>query len=482
MSDITLSKKINNSFKWSFVGQICAKLANPISTMILARILAPEIFGITTAVTMVISFCEIIADSGFAKYLIQHDFESKEKYEKSFSVAFYVSIFLSLIMCGIIIAFAGPISSLISNSGYEKILMFSVIQIPIYTINSMYNADLRREFKFKKIFISSLASIATPFLITVPLALLNFSYWSLVFGSIASILFQTIILTFFSKTKLKLFFSFKLFKEMFAYSISMVIEAILIWLCSWAAVFIVGKFYDAYHVGLFKVSISTVASIFAILSTTVTSVLFPSFSRLKNDEVEFKKIFVNSQKITLCIAVPLGVGALLFSKLITFIFLGSQWSDASLGIGLISMAFALKCCYSYFLSEVFRSKGNYVHSIIFQALMFIIQIILFLTLGKISYDWAVYSYLISNLSYVVVSIIYLIAKYKFNLIELIKPLKAPLISSIFMFVLFLPSFFFNYGFLQQIGIILIMSIGYFSFMAIFFRKSFKEVVAFVLRK
>ena len=360
--------------------------------------------------------------------------------------------------------------------------MLSVIQIPIFSINSLYNADLRRNFEFKKIFISSFATVLIPFFVTVPLAFIGFSYWSLVIGSTASILVQTLLLMFFSKTRLKFFFSFKVLKEMLAFTIAMVIEAIVIWLCLWVTVFVVGMYYDSYYVGLFKVSVSTVTSIFGILSTTITSVLLPSFSRLKDDDLELKKVFLNSQKIVMCIAVPLGVGSFLFAKLITAIFLGAKWVDASLGIGLISVAFASKCCYSYFLSELFRSKGNYIHSIIFQLIMFVLQLLFCLTLGKINYEWFIYSYLISNLLCVVVSIIYLLIKYKFDFINLVKPIFVPIISSIFMVALFYPLLFHNYGLIQQAGIVITMSLGYFTFMALFFKKTFKEVVLFILRK
>ena len=70
------------SVKWSLFGEIFAKLAIPISTMILARLLTPEIYGITTAVTIVVTFCEMVTESGFSKFLIQHDFSSNEEFKK----------------------------------------------------------------------------------------------------------------------------------------------------------------------------------------------------------------------------------------------------------------------------------------------------------------------------------------------------------------------------------------------------------------
>ena len=52
--------KLIAATKWSSLSEIIAKLITPITSMILARILAPEIFGIVASINVVISFCDFI--------------------------------------------------------------------------------------------------------------------------------------------------------------------------------------------------------------------------------------------------------------------------------------------------------------------------------------------------------------------------------------------------------------------------------------
>ena len=63
--------------------------------MILARILAPEAFGVVATVTMIVSFAEMFTDSGFQKYLVQHEFESDEERYQNANVAFWTNFFIS---------------------------------------------------------------------------------------------------------------------------------------------------------------------------------------------------------------------------------------------------------------------------------------------------------------------------------------------------------------------------------------------------
>ena len=68
-----LGKKIVNASKWSSITEIIARLISPVVNIFLARLLAPEEFGIVATITMVITFAEIFTDAGFQKYLIQHE-------------------------------------------------------------------------------------------------------------------------------------------------------------------------------------------------------------------------------------------------------------------------------------------------------------------------------------------------------------------------------------------------------------------------
>ena len=90
MSDF--NKQVVTATKWSAITEIAAKLVAPVSTMVLARLLTPDAFGILVTATMVISFVEIFTDAGFQKYLIQHNFDSDKDLFQSSTVEFSVII------------------------------------------------------------------------------------------------------------------------------------------------------------------------------------------------------------------------------------------------------------------------------------------------------------------------------------------------------------------------------------------------------
>ena len=105
MNDI--QNQTSKALKWSSLAEIIAKLITPFSNMILARLLTPEAFGVVATVTMVISFADMFSDSGFQKYLVQHEFKDKKH--------LLVSINVALVTISIIKDISGIMKMIIKN-------------------------------------------------------------------------------------------------------------------------------------------------------------------------------------------------------------------------------------------------------------------------------------------------------------------------------------------------------------------------------
>ena len=80
MKEPNLNKKIVNATKWSAIAEVMGKLVAPISSMVLARLLTPEAFGVVATLSMIIAFVEMFTDAGFQKYIIQQPFADKDEY------------------------------------------------------------------------------------------------------------------------------------------------------------------------------------------------------------------------------------------------------------------------------------------------------------------------------------------------------------------------------------------------------------------
>lgn len=483
MDSISNVSEINNkskkSLKWSLLAEIFAKIAAPLATMVLARLLSPETFGITTAVTLVVSFCEAIAETGFSKFIIQQEFENEEQYKKYLSVGAISSIFVSFILFLLIFVFRFQISSFVGNVGYENILVVSCVQIPFTAINSILISNLKRDFKFNNIFVTRLIYCLIPFAITIPLALLGLNEWALVIGTIIGQLAQTPLLIFFSRKDIKISFSFKILKNMFSSSFIMIIESIIIWACSWTATFVATQFFDSATVGIVKVGNSTITSIFSIFNTGFIAVLFSSLSRLQNNDLEFRKTFLSLQSIAFVLMVPLSIGCFFFSDTVTNIFLGEKWEAAKKVIAILGLTKFLHTCFNNFVSEVFRAKGHFYSSIIYQLVILAIDLTLKFTIGNISFDLFIWSTAITNILVSAMAILILKLRYKFSILQQIKFMLPAFVSCVSMLPILLIHYFGNFNMIESLIQIFICAVIYFVFGTLFFNNIFSKTFSYL---
>lgn len=366
MSD--LNKQVVTATKWSSITEIAAKLVSPISTMVLARLLTPDAFGVLVTVTMVISFAEIFTDAGFQKYLIQHKFNAEKELYQSTTVAFWSNLVLSILIWAAIICFAEDIAALVGNPGRGDVIAVSCFCIPLAAFSSIQMALYKRNLDFKTLFWVRIVGVMIPLVITIPLAYFTHSYWSLILGMIALNLSNAIILTVKSKWKPISFYRFSLLKEMLSFTIWSMFEAVSIWMTSYIDIFIVGTMLSQHYLGVYRTSMTTVGQIMGLITATTTPVLFSSLSKLQNDDNELKKMFFSFQKIVGVLVMPLGVGIYLFRDLITDILLGNQWGEAAHFIGLWGLTSSITIVFAHYCSEIFRAKGKPKLSVLAQVL------------------------------------------------------------------------------------------------------------------
>lgn len=369
-----MSNIIGNSLKWASAGEVIAKLIVPVSNMILARILVPEDFGILASINMIVSFVDLFTDSGFAKYIIQSNFvDEKELYQYA-NVAFWTNFLVSCIFWLLIAIFRNPIASLVGNPGYGQVITIAALQLLITSFSSIQTAIYKRVFDFKTLFVTRILAAVVPLLVTVPVAYIIRSYWSLVIGTLTSALLNMIVLTLKSKWKPLIYYSFDKLKEMLSFSIWSLAEAVAYWLTNWVDVFIISAAFSAYYLGLYKNSLNMVNSLMALVKSPVIPVLFSALSRLKQSDKEFQDVYFRIQRLTACLLAPMGVGLFVYRDLATAIMFGDGWGEASNIIGAWALASSFFILFEGFNGEAYKAKGIPKVLFVFQMVYLVLMV------------------------------------------------------------------------------------------------------------
>ena len=336
-----MDTKIVAAAKWSVITEVLAKLITPLTNIILAHMLAPTAFGILATIMMVISFAEMLADAGFQKFLVQHEFQSDKEKQEATDVAFIANLVLSLLLWGAIIIGRDELAVLVGNDGLGIPLAIMGAMIPLSAFSSVQMALYRRDFNFKFLLNIRLITILTPILISIPMALMGYDYWSLIAGMLGA----------------QLFFSSRVFMNMFSYSAWSLAEAFSIWLTAWVDTFIISRFLDSYYLGIYKMPMAIVTTVMAMATSSLAPVLFAALSRVQQDEQAFSNTFFTFQRYMALFLVPIGIGLFVFQDFVVDLLLGPQWKLAGIVLGSWALSSAIMTVTANLISEVFRAKG-----------------------------------------------------------------------------------------------------------------------------
>lgn len=427
-----LNKKMSQATKWSSLAEIGVKLIAPITNALLARLLVPEAFGVVATLTMVVSFAEIFTDAGFQKYIIQHQFRDDDDLEICTNVAFWTNLSFSFVLWAVIALFATPITTLVGSPGCEGAVIAMCAQIPILAFSSIQMARYRRDFDFKNLFVARIATALVPLVVTIPLAIFFRSYWALVFGTLARDVLNAFILTAKSKWKPKVCYSIAKLREMISFSIWTIVENITIWLTNYSGTFIVGTVLNAFYLGLYKTTITTVNAYMNLITAATTPVLFSALSRCQDDEKAFEGVFFRFQRMVALIVFPLGFGVCVYRDLVTEILLGSQWMETADFLGLWSLTSALTIIFSNYNSEVFRSKGKPKLSVLVQLLHLAALIPVLLVFANKGYGTLTVARSVVRLELIVVSMIVLRVAIGMRFIQVLRNVLPCLVSAVVM--------------------------------------------------
>jgi PST family polysaccharide transporter len=153
-----------------------------IGAIVLARLLAPEDFGLVAIVTVVTSFAPLLIDFGLGDATTQR----KDITQGQVSSLFWLSSGIGL-ATALVVASCGPlIASIFGDPRLAPIAVYSAFVFVLYGAANQHMALLRRTMQFGKIAIIQIVGTLIGTAISILLAARGYHYWALVFRPIVT--------------------------------------------------------------------------------------------------------------------------------------------------------------------------------------------------------------------------------------------------------------------------------------------------------
>lgn len=326
------------SFIWKLLERTSVQGISFIVTIVLARLLTPNEYGLVALIMIFISFANVIIDGGLNTALIQ----KKDSNNIDFSTIFYFSLFVAFVLYTILFFVSPLIAGFYKQPELIPIIKVLGISLFFYAFNSIQVAYVSKNMLFKKLFYSSLISVLISGSIGIVMAYKGYGVWALVMQSILSQLLITITMWFTVKWRPQLIFSKKSFKILFDFGWKIFATNITISIFVNIRGLIIGKMYTPATLAFFDKGRQFPALVMNNINTSIQTILFPVFSNAQDDRVAVKSMMRRSIKTSTLFIFPMMIALIIAAKSIILLLLTEKWISVVPFIQIFSIAFLLK--------------------------------------------------------------------------------------------------------------------------------------------
>lgn len=319
----TSKSKVLSGLIWKFAERISAQVVTFVVSVVLARLLTPDDYGLVTLVTIFITFANCIVTNGFGSSLIQ----KKDSDNLDFSTVLYFQTAASVVMY-ILLFFSAPLIAKIFGQGYDllvPVLRVLGIRIPLTAINNVQQAYVSKKMIFRKFFFSTIGGTVVSAVVGIYMAYVGYGVWALVGQYLTSTFISTVILAFTIRWLPELKFSWTRLKELFRYGWKLLVAGLISEVYNELRSFVIGKLYTKADLAFFDRGKQIPNIIVTNINTSISNVLFPAISNAQNSIADVKAIMRRSIRMSSYIMCPMMFGlAVVAEPLISFL-LTDKW-------------------------------------------------------------------------------------------------------------------------------------------------------------
>ncbi len=318
---MSLKQKTVSGVLWTGLAKMSMQLVLFVVTVILARLLSPDDFGVVGMAAIVTVAITMVNDRGLGVAIIQKKDVTLQHLSSLFWGGLVFGIFLFVLLAGASIPFAYFFKKPIVRAIFT-VQAFGFI---IGAFGIVQKSLLAKEMAFKKLSIIEVASVVVSGAVSILMAIWGMGVWSLVFGIIVRDLMGAVILWFVTPWKPAFHFSWQEFKIYLGFSSQVLANNVSIYAIANADVTVIGRILGAELLGFYSLALNLVKLPVTRLSAIVAKVVFPAFSSIQDDLKKIKSAYLRSMTFISLLTFPVLAGLGIFAKEFIYVFLGEKW-------------------------------------------------------------------------------------------------------------------------------------------------------------
>lgn len=298
---MSLRKQATSGIAWTFAQQFGNQFVGFIVSLVLARLLLPEEFGLIGMIAVFVSIGKGLLDSGLTQSLIR----SKDLDQEDFSTVFFFNLIASIIIYIITFLLAPFIAEFYAQPILIDIIRLYCVIFIITAFSAVQLARLTKEMNFKTQTLVTIPSTIVGGTVGVILAYMDYGVWSLVWSSIVTSFFSAVQLWIYSKWAPSWLFNKDKFKEHFAFGYKLTLSTLLNKIYNNIYLIVIGRYFSAAQVGFYTRADTMKQLPVNNISNALNKVTYPLFAGIQDDDERLKRVYSTLMKMVVFVIAPI---------------------------------------------------------------------------------------------------------------------------------------------------------------------------------
>lgn len=321
---MSLKKQATTAVVWTFVQQFGQQLINFIVSIVLARILLPEEFGLIGMISVFMGVGNTLLDGGLTQSLIR----SKDLDQDDYSTVFFYNLGTSIFVYALVYLVAPLVAEFYAQPILVNIIRLYCLSFIITAFMAVQQARLTKKMNFKVQTIIGLPSLIVGGASGISLAYLGYGVWSLVWSQLITAAVKSVQFWAYSGWYPSLVFNYGKFKDHFDFGYKITLSNLISKLASNSYLIVIGRFFTASQVGFYTRAETMKNLPVDNLTRALNKVTYPLFAGIQDDNERLKRVNQKLMKIVIFIIAPVLIFLAILAEPIFRFLLTEKWLPA----------------------------------------------------------------------------------------------------------------------------------------------------------
>jgi O-antigen/teichoic acid export membrane protein len=347
---VTLKHRTFSAVRWTAVSAAARALLQLAQVAVLARLLAPEDYGLMAMVGVVLGFASIFTDMGVNSAYVQRQDVTPEQR----SSLFWLNVGMGGALTLLILAFSPLIARFFGDIRLTPLLMLAASTFVISALGQQLRMTAEKALEFRPVVLLEIVSSLLGFAAALTAAFAGWGVYALILGSIVAAVSGTVLAWLFLARGWRPQWRFQLadVRSYLGFGGALVANNIVNQLNRSIDLLLGGRMLAATALGFYSIPRQIVFQIQGTVNPIITRVGFPLIAQIQSDLPKVRSIYLKTLNMTAATNAPLYVGIAFFAPEMVYIMLGDKWLAAS---GLLRLLA---------IWGFFRATGNPVGSLL----------------------------------------------------------------------------------------------------------------------